>query len=381
VTGAVLLGLAVFCSTMGVGAFGPLLPEVARVSGLADWQLGVVAGSFGFARMIAAMPAGALASRRLASALTAAPLVLVVGMVLLASAGSFAALVLGRFCMGLAHTLGMVGALTAVLQDEDRASASLRLNTLEFSGMLGILGGLVVLGVVPAFWDWRLSFLVAGSPVVVGLLLVPVLRRRFADAGPAAAPAAPRERAGPGMPLRATPRVVWMMFGLGIVSALAWSSVSQFLLPVRGTRVFGLDRAGISRLLAISQVVDLLVLLPVGRLADRVGRGPVLIVVAAFLGLGTLAVGAGSYPWVVAGCVGFGLGLAGWMLPLGVVREHTPPARLGWWTGFYRLCIDGAIFVGPVVSGALGERGAGVFVSGVGLLALTLAAGLALRRR
>jgi hypothetical protein len=191
---------------------------------------------------------------------------------------------------------------------------------------------------------------------------------------------AERAPADSAAPARATPRVVWIMFGLGIVFALSWSAVSQFLLPVRGTRVFGLDRAGISRLLAISQVVDLVILLPVGRLADRVGRGPVLAVVATMLGLGTLAVGAGSYPWLVAGCVGFGLGLAGWMLPLGVVREHTPAAHLGWWTGFYRLCIDGAIFLGPVVSGALGERDAGVFVSGVGVLTVGLAACLMLRR-
>ena len=365
---------------MGVGAFGPLLPEIARVHGLADWQLGVVAGSFGFARMVAAMPAGALAARRVGASLVAAPLVLVAGMLLLAGATSFPLLVLGRVCTGLAHTLGMVGALTAVLQDDDRASASFRLNTLEFSGMLGILGGLLVLGALPAAWSWSLSFLVAGSPVIVALLLVPALRRRFPDQGPGPA-AAPSEPAAPPAPLRATPGIVWTMFALGMVFALSWSSVSQFLLPVRGTRVFGLDRAGISRLLAISQVVDLLVLLPVGRLADRIGRARVLAAGAALLGLGTLAVGAGSYPWVVAGCVGFGLGLAGWMLPLGVVREHTPPARLGWWTGFYRLCIDGAIFLGPVVSGALGERGAGIFVTVVGSLALGRATRLTLRGR
>src|SRR5262245_1791090 len=100
---------------MSAGAFTPLLPEVARVHGLADWQLGVVAGSFGFARMVAAMPAGTLASRRLGSTLTLALPCLLLGMGLLAGAGSFAMLVLGRFCMGVAHTLGMVGGLTAVL--------------------------------------------------------------------------------------------------------------------------------------------------------------------------------------------------------------------------------------------------------------------------
>ena len=35
-------------NTFLVGAFGPVLPEIARTRGLADWQLGVVAGEFSF---------------------------------------------------------------------------------------------------------------------------------------------------------------------------------------------------------------------------------------------------------------------------------------------------------------------------------------------
>ncbi|HVC65445.1 MAG TPA: hypothetical protein VNF52_08180, partial [Candidatus Dormibacteraeota bacterium] len=62
-SGTVLLCLVVFASTVCVGAFGPLLPEIARAQGLPDWQLGVLAGSFGFARMAADLPASALATR------------------------------------------------------------------------------------------------------------------------------------------------------------------------------------------------------------------------------------------------------------------------------------------------------------------------------
>jgi len=62
------------------------------------------------------------------------------------------------------------------------------------------------------------------------------------------------------------------MFAVGIVLALAWSAVSQFLLPLRGTREFGLDRGGVSGLLMLAQLVDLAALLPVGRLADGLER-------------------------------------------------------------------------------------------------------------
>jgi MFS family permease len=173
--------------------------------------------------------------------------------------------------------------------------------------------------------------------------------------------------------------VVWLMFGLGAVMGLSWSSVSQFMLPLRGTREFGLDRGGISRLLALAQLVDLVALLPVAWLADRIGRLLVLAMVAAALGLGTWAVGLGSYPFFVAGCVLFGLGLAGWMFPLGVIREHTDARAFAWRTGLYRVGVDAAVFLGPLVCGVIGERQTGPFIAAVGLAGLATAAQLGWR--
>ena len=63
------LGLMVFANTVCVGAFGPLLPEIARAQHLADWQLGLLAGSFGFARMIADVPPGSLRAAASATSL------------------------------------------------------------------------------------------------------------------------------------------------------------------------------------------------------------------------------------------------------------------------------------------------------------------------
>lgn len=59
-----LLCLMTFSATVPIGAFGPLLPEIARAQSLADWELGILAGAFGFARMAADVPTGMLAGRR-----------------------------------------------------------------------------------------------------------------------------------------------------------------------------------------------------------------------------------------------------------------------------------------------------------------------------
>jgi MFS family permease len=143
-------------------------------------------------------------------------------------------------------------------------------------------------------------------------------------------------------------------------------------LPIRGTREFGLSRAGISWLLAMAQGIDLAILIPVGRLADRVGRGLILGAVSIVLGLGTLGVGLGSFPMFAIGCACLGLGLAGWMLPLGVIREHTTVGRLAWRTGLYRVGVDSASFVGPLVAGIIGPQGEGIFLGLIGAAALAL---------
>jgi len=378
--GTALLCLVVFSSTVCIGAFGPLLPEIARAQGLPDWELGILAGSFGLARMAADLPAGALAARRLATALKLAPVTLLAGMLLLATAGPLPVLVFGRILTGLAHTLVMVGSLTAVLQDQPGPRASIRLNTLEFAGMLGVLGGLLLVGLLPERWPWNVTLLAAATPVLVALAATLALARYFparlgAEApGPAAAASATAPGRG------SLPPIVRLMFALGVIMALAWSAVSQFVIPLRGTREFGLDRAGISGLLSLAQLVDLAVLLPVGWLADRIGRPPVLVGVAGVLGAGLFAVGLGSLPLLGLGCALFGVGMAGWMLPLGVIRDHTDVARLGWRTGVYRVGVDGAIFLGPVVCGLLGEARAPLFIGLIGVAAFAIAGRLWWRR-
>jgi MFS family permease len=169
------------------------------------------------------------------------------------------------------------------------------------------------------------------------------------------------------------PPIVALMFAVGVVMALAWSAISQFVIPIRGTRQFGLDRAGVAHLLVLAQVVDLVALLPVGWLADRVGRLLMLAVVSGCLGLGAWAVGLGSFPFFVGGTVLLGIGMAGWMFPLGVIRQHTDTARFAWRTGLYRVGIDAAAFVGPLMCGLLGEAHTGLFVGAIGVLALAAA--------
>ncbi|HXH82460.1 MAG TPA: MFS transporter, partial [Candidatus Tectomicrobia bacterium] len=155
----------------------------------------------------------------------------------------------------------------------------------------------------------------------------------------------------------------------------------QFVIPLRGSREFGLERAGVARLLSIAQLVDLLALLPVGRLADRWGTRPVLVVVLLAFGAALGLVAFGSLPLMVGGCVLFGLGMAGWMLPLGLLRSVTPVSRVAWRTALYRVGVDGGLFLGPFLSGLLAARASWLLPAVMTLVLVALALALGARGR
>src|SRR5216117_2210984 len=132
-----------FCSTFSVGAFPALLPEVGAAAGLADWQIGLVAGLLGFARMVADVPVGLVITHHLRRTLTVAPFVLALGAICLAGGGSFALLALGR-------GLTVVSGLTAVLRFGPQAAMGSALTAFEMSAMIGVLGGTVFLRLLPS---------------------------------------------------------------------------------------------------------------------------------------------------------------------------------------------------------------------------------------
>src|SRR2546428_8330902 len=122
----------------------------------------------------------------------------------------------------------------------------------EYSGMIGVRGGLGLVGLLPGHWGWSLSLLITSSPLLLILAAVPSIRRRFPDTSSAPEPRASRTSdAGRGDRMSAT---LWTMFAVGIVLGLAWSAVSQFLLPLRGPREFCLDRGGVSGLLMLARL-------------------------------------------------------------------------------------------------------------------------------
>ena len=364
----VLLCLTGATTTVSIGAFPALLPELGMAGGLADWQIGAVAGTFGLARMLSNLPVGLFITHHLGRALVLAPGLMLGGALLLATAGGFGTLVLGRALMGVGHTLTMLGGLTAVLRHRAGPGLVSSLNAVEFSAMLGVLSGATLLSVLPRSVPWNAALLLACAPIAANLILLPALRRALPGAAAGARPLFARSQEGSAPAgggdaagaLRPAAMLALLAMTAGAAVAVSYSTVEQFAIPLRGSREFGLDRAGIARLLMLAQIVDVVTLLPLGTLADRRGTpvvlGGVLVVFAVALAL----IGFGTLPLVTIGCVLFGFSMAGWMLPLSILRAVTPPAQVAWRTALYRVSVDGGMFAGPFVSGLLGARHAGV---------------------
>ena len=360
----VLLCIIIFGNTFSIGAFPVLIPDIGRDLAIDDFALGALAGAFGLARVVADIPAGLFITHHLRRAVVLAVIALTAGVLCLASGGPLWVLVLGRGLSGIGHALGMLSGLTAIVRYANPKAQVLSLNAFEMSAMLGVLCGMIAAGFLPRTWPWNITMVVASAPVLLGLLLLSSLLRSIpldSDSG-SGRPLFSRGHAeSVGSKEQSRPpvsRITVLAFAAGCVIAVAWSSVGQFILPIRASREFDLSRNGVALLLAIPQVVDVAFLLPVGAIADRVSRAKVLGVVLLMLAAGVCAVAFGSLPVVIIGCVLFGIGLAAWMLPVSLLNRTGPQRSVAWRTALYRVGVDAGVFLGPVLSGFLAQNSA-----------------------
>ena len=372
-----LICAAGFGNTFSIGAFPALLPELAR-DGLADWQVGILGGAMGLARMAIDLPAGWFISRDLGRTFVVGSVALAVSVLILTSGGPFAVLLSGRVLMGMAHTLVMLSGLTAILRYHGPTTLGSALNVCELTAILGMLGGAFLLGILPAAWPWNRALLVVCGPQIIGLALAPAFVRSLrgrdeVSVVPATRSTVAHERSS------GSHALVALAFAAGAMAAFAYSTVELFLLPLRGSRELGLDRAGVARLFMTAQACDVVALIPAGILADRVGAARMLGGVLILMAASTALVAFGDLPLVTVGVVLLGLSMSGWMLPLALIRQGTSAAAVGWRTALYRVGVDGGMFLGPVLSGALARHHADVLAAGAAVLLVALGVALVVR--
>ncbi len=355
-----LLCLTIFVNTLSIGAFPVLLPEIGRSNGIDYFALGAIAGAFGLARVFADIPGGLFITHHLRRALVLGVLSVGAGVICLGLDGPYGLLLTGRALGGVGHALTMLGGMTAIIRYAPSRSRAFSLNAFEMCAMLGVLCGMIIAGFLPSGWPWNVTLLVASMPQAVALLLLPAVLRAIPSDSTSGTPRALFSRGLAadlvGSSQLRISRTTILGFTAGCVVAVAWSSIGQFILPIRASRDFELGREGVAMLLSIPQVFDVLLLLPIGLLADRTSHARVLAIVLVIMATGVAAIAFGSMHVVILGCALLGIGLAGWMLPVSLLNQGGTSRAVSWRTALYRTGVDTGVFLGPVLSGLLTQH-------------------------
>ncbi len=285
------LCFAVFVSMLGFGLVMPILPIYARDFGATGTQLGFLTASFAVARLVTTLPGGWLADR----AGRKKPIVLgllaySVVMSLYGLSQDVTHLILLRGLQGMASGIVWPVISTMIVEmvpPRDRSKAMGLYEMMHFLGMVigpgigGVLAGLFTVA-VPFFFCGTLAFI---SAFIVALRVhgIPLPEPRV---GISPVESSQSETGGKllgwnvsSKRLQGLTPYASIFMGLCIAQfILVFSNaLMQPVLSVYANEELGISEIGVGMLFAVQGVVTLLATIPMGVVADQVGRKPMII--------------------------------------------------------------------------------------------------------
>jgi MFS transporter, DHA1 family, multidrug resistance protein len=347
---------AAFVIALGYGLVAPALPQFAASFDVGVAAASVIVSAFAMARLLFAPTSGSLVAR------LGERRVYITGLLIVALstgacafAQSYWQLLLFRGLGGIGSTMFTVSATTLLVRlappnGRGRVSSAYA-GTFLMGGILGpVAGGLL------AGWGLRVPFLVYAAALVVAAAVVAVMlrepRRATGDgADPVPEPMAVREALGDGT------------FRAAMVSAFAngWATfgVRMSLIPLFAGAVLlaGPSTAGLA--LAVFAVGNAVALTFSGRLADTLGRKPMVITGLVVTGLALGAVGfTDDVPLFVVFSViaGFGSGLLNPSQQAAVADVIGNQRNGGKVLAAFQMATDAGTILGPILAGALADR-------------------------
>jgi MFS transporter, DHA1 family, multidrug resistance protein len=346
---AAVLTSVSFTVALGYGIVAPAIPEFAKQFGVSVTAAASVISAFAFMRVIGALPAGRLVDRFGEPVIMAIGIAVVaVSSVLAGFSQSLAELLILRGVGGLGSAMFSISAqalLLASVRSEQRGRAS---GLYSGGFLLGGISGPAVGGLI-ATWSLRAPFFIYGGMLLVPALIAGVRLRgvpRSTERRPvrsfavlASALRSPVYRAA------ASANLADGFAAVGVRAAIVPLFVHQVLhsSPVWTGIGFGVFAA-----------MNGIMLLPGGRLADTVGRRPVLIggCVGSAAGLAMLAALPGRWAFLAALAVaGLGSGLLD-VAPAAMIGDMLA-GQGGTLVASYQMAGDVGSVTGPVAAGFL----------------------------
>jgi len=348
-----ILTAVAFTVALGFGIVAPAIPAFARQFDVSVAAAAGVISVFALMRVAGALPAGRLVDRFGEPGVMAAGLAVVaVSSVLAGFSQSFAELVVLRGSGGVGSAMFSISAQALLLGtvpggQRGRASGL-------FSGgfLLGGISGPALGGLVAA-WSLRAPFFIYGGLLVVPAVLAAVVLRRApshrrAEAGPRPA----RSARTLGRALRS--RTWRAAASANLADGFAVLGVRGALVPLFVREVLHRSPVWTGIGFGLFAVLNGVALLPGGRLADGLGRRPVLIAGCAITASGMVLLAVFSGPWAYLAALavaGFGSGLLD-VAPAAMIGDIIDGDG-GTVVASYQMAGDVGSVVGPVAGGFL----------------------------
>jgi multidrug resistance protein len=354
----VILSLGELLFMMGVGFIGPIMPPYIQSLGIEATEIGVKLGLlitvYGAARVAMDIPAGRLAQkigRR--PLLILGPLMVALSALACGLVTDYWQLVLFRFLQGLGSALFSVAAIIVIGEITTPANRgqnmSLYWGCLLVGSSLGpTLGGFIG----EYFGDRETFFCFSGLSLLATLWLylrIPETKGRMP---------LPEEAAdlGSAMGVSSLRNINFLLIsGVALATLFTLSGSQLTIVPLLGYERLDLGRGQVGFDLTLVAVMQLILVLIVGRLSDRFGRKFIIVPggIIAVLGLLMFAL-SNSYSLYLLSAVVLGIGRGfGGAVPTAYAADVAPPGGYENTMALYRLASDTGFVLGPITLGLL----------------------------
>jgi len=370
-----ILAAVSFTVALGFGIVAPAIPAFARQFGVSVAAAASVISVFALMRIVGALPAGRLVDRFGEPGVMAAGIAVVsVSSILAGFSRSFMELMVLRGSGGVGSAMFSISAqalLLGTVPGDQRGRASGL-----FSGgfLLGGISGPAVGGLIAA-WSLRAPFFIYGGLLVVPAILAAVVLRRT-----------PNHRPPPGRPPARSLATLSRAVRSATYRAAASANLADGFaaLGVRGALVPLFVRDVMHRSAVWTGMGFLLfaalngaALVPGGRVADTLGRRPVIIAGCAISAVGMVMLALLPCPGVYLASLavaGFGSGLLD-VAPAAMIGDIIDRGG-GTLVASYQMAGDVGSVVGPVAGGLLVDSSS--YAAAFGLAAAVLGGAAAL---
>jgi MFS family permease len=366
-----------FTVALGFGIVAPDIPAFARQFGVSTAAAAGVISAFALMRIAGALPAGRLVDRFGEPAVMASGIAIVaVSSILAGFSGSFAELIVLRGAGGLGSAMFGVSAQTLLLASVPGADRGQASGLFAGGFLVGGIAGPAVGGLIAA-WSMRAPFIIYGVLLIVpGVIAAVALRAR------------PGRDAGGQPPVRGVlpelahalrDRAFRAAAAANLADGFAAIGVRSAIVPLFVRDVLHQSAVWTGIGFGVVAVLNAATLLPGGRLADRLGRRPVIaagcLVSAAGMVMLALLPGLAGYLAALA-VFGVGSGLLD-VGPAAMIGDILG-GRGGTVVAAYQMSGDIGAVTGPVTAGFLVDVASYQAAFGLAAGVLGLAAGLGL---